>query len=334
MTIASIKRRDFISLLGSAAASPLVSLPLSAQQQRAPVIGLLSAVSLEAYADRIADIRQGLKQAGFVEGQNLTIHYLSANGEYDRLPVLAEELVHQKVELIIAIATSLPARATKAVTSTMPIIFAVGGDPVATGLVASLNRPGANVTGVSMTSTQLGPKRLEILRQLVPAASSIGILLNPNNPAINSEGMDFAEAARTTGAQIFFFNAGSEREIEPAFAAAVQQRVAALVISNDAFLNTQRDQIVASAARNKLPAIYGIREAIIAGGLISYGPNMTDMYHHVGIYTGRILKGEKPGDLPVMQPTKFELVINLKAAKALRLDVPPTLLALADEVME
>jgi putative ABC transport system substrate-binding protein len=327
-----MKRREFIALLGGAAAA----WPLAArtQQPAMPVIGLLNGVSFESYADRVAAIRYGLKEAGFVEGQNILIEYRSANGRYDLLPELAAELVRKQVVAIVAIATSWPAIAAKAATATIPIIFAFGGDAVDVGLVRSFNRPEANVTGVSLGNTELGPKRVELLRELVSNAGSIGFLLNPTNPVFDAESTDITTAARTVGLQSIILKASIEPDIDAALAAAAHQRVSAIVISNDAFFNSQRDQIIALAARYRLPAIYGVREAVFAGGLLSYAPNVLEMYRQTGIYTGRILKGARPGDLPIMRPTKFELIINLKTAAALGLTIPAQLLARADEVIE
>jgi putative ABC transport system substrate-binding protein len=330
-----MRRRDFITLVGGAAAAPVLSpLAARAQQPSVRVIGLLNGVSFAAYADRVAAFRQGLKETGFVEGQNVAIEYRSADGQYDRLPALAADLMRLPVAVIVAIGGTNAARAAMAATSTIPIVFAVGNDPVESGLVASLNRPAANVTGVTLNNVTLSPKRLELLRKLVPNAAVIGFLLNPGSPASEADARELPVAARTLGLELVVLRAGTKQEIDTAFATIVQQRVAAVVVENDAFLNSQAGQIAELAARYALPAIYGSREYAVRGGLISYGPNINDMYRQAGTYTGRILKGEKPSDLPVMQPVKFEFVLNLKTAKALGINVPPTLLTLADEVIE
>jgi putative ABC transport system substrate-binding protein len=264
----------------------------------------------------------------------VTIEYRSADGQYDRLPALAADLVSRRVDVIAALFTPVPARAAKAVTATIPIVFVYGGDPVEDGLVASLNRPGGNVTGVTFIIAALVAKRLELLRELVPKASSIGVLINPTNQLDETQLKELQAASRTLGLSIHVVNASNEDEIDAAFAALVQQGAGALLVGADAFISNSRDRVIALAARHALPTIYSVREAPMAGGLMSYGANVLDAIRQTGVYTGRILKGEKPGNLPVMQPTKFELMINLKTAKALGLDLPPKLLALADEVIE
>ena len=328
-----MRRRQFIAGLGGAVASSTSWTRAARAQRRAmPVIGLLSGVSFESYADRVAAWRRGLKETGFVEGQNVAIEYRSADGQYDRVRALADDLVRRQVAVIVTIGGAMPL-AVKAATSTIPIVFAVGGDALNQGLVARLNRPEANMTGVSFVSSPLGPKRLEILRTLVPQATVIAFLQNPTG-GDDADAKDIVAAGQTLGRRVVVLDAKTEQEIDAAFATMVQQRIGALVVSNDAFLNGRRAQIADLAARHALPAMYAYREHVQAGGLISYGTNVLDMYRWAGIYTGRILKGEKPADLPVMQPTKFELIINLKTAKALGLDVPPLLLALADAVIE
>jgi putative tryptophan/tyrosine transport system substrate-binding protein len=306
----------------------------NAQQSAMPVIGWLGSASPAPYANRVAAFRQGLKETGYVEGRNVEIEFRWADGHYDRLPALASELIGLRVAAIVTSGGSLPPLAAKVATSTIPIIFAAGVDPVKAGLVASLNRPGGNVTGVFFFSSVLRTKRLELLHEMVPKAAVIGMLTNPNSPGGASEATDVQAAARALGRQFTVLSAGNESDIDTAFADIVQKRIGAILVGNDVFFNSRRDQLTALAARHAIPAIYSLREFAAAGGLMSYGTNNTEEYRHVGIYAGKILKGAKPADLPVMQPTKFELVINLKTAKALGLTVPDKLLALADEVIE
>jgi putative ABC transport system substrate-binding protein len=297
------------------------------------VVGVLNFVSLESYADRIASFRQGLKDTGFVEGQGLLLEYRSADGHADRLPMLVADLVRQKVDVIFTLGGSSAALAVKALTATIPIVFATGGDPIAEGLVASLSRPEANLTGVSFYSDLLAGKRLELLRDLLPQAKSVAFLTG-FNPAIQPTLNDLAAVSRPGGVQVIILDVKSEQDIDAAFATIDRQRIDALVVQNDAFLNSRRDQIVALAARYAVPAIYAYREHILAGGLISYGTDVVEMYRPAGVYVGRILKGAKPADLPIMQPTKFELIVNLKTAKALGLVIPETFLLRANEVIE
>ena len=278
--------------------------------------------------------RQALGEAGYVEGRNVSFEFRSAHGQYDRLPALAAELVQRRVTVIAALYTPLPARAAKALTSTIPIVFLYGGDPVEDGLVSSFNRPGGNVTGVTFITAALAAKRLELLRTLLPNAAVIGVLINPTNQLAETQLKDLRTAAQTLGQSISIRNASNDDEIDAAFQAFAQEKVSALFVGTDSYYFTRRTQLVALAARHAMPAIYAAPELPRAGGLVSYGASQVDAARQVGIYTGRILKGEKPADLPVMRPAKFELAINLKTAKALGLDVPETLLARADEVIE
>ena len=326
-----MRRRDFITLLGGAAAWPLAA---HAQQAAMPVIGALFAVSAPEWEDFMAGFRRGLSESGFVEGQNVAIEYRWADGHFDSLPMMAADLVGRKVGLIFTGGT-VGVRAAMAATQTIPIVFTIGVDPVAAGFVASLNRPGGNVTGVTLISSELAPKRLELLRELVPTATKIALLVNPNNPAsLRQETQGVEEATRRLGKEIIVVDAGTENELEGAFAAAVQRGAAAFLVESDPIFVSARLRIAALALRHSLPLISNDRQIVAAGGLMSYGTSIVDTFRQAGTYVGRILKSEKPADMPVMQPTKFELVINLKTAKALGLEVPPTLLARADEVIE
>jgi len=322
-------RREFITLLaGAAAAWPLGA---RAQQPVMALVGLLSSAQLD---DRqIGAIRQGLKDAGHIEGRNVAIKYRSADARFDRLPALAADLVADPVVAIIALAPPA-AVAAKAATATIPIIFATGADPVGLGLVSSFNRPGGNVTGVTFVVNTLGAKRLELLRELVPSATVIGLLVNPGNPTSDSQTRDVQAAARAIGVEPLILNVGSERNIDAAFASAVQQRVNAVIVGADSFFVSRSDQLVGLAARHAMPAVYFLREFADIGGLVSYGPSQTEAYRLAGGYAARILAGEKPADLPVTQSTTFEFVINLKTAKALGLAVPLTMQVAADETIE
>jgi putative ABC transport system substrate-binding protein len=327
-----IGRRQFLSLLGSAAAAwPRAA---RAQQPIKSVIGLLSGQSPDTYVPFLAAFRQGLKEQGYVDGENVTIELRWARDQTDLLPTLAADLVGRDVKVIAATGGVVSARAAKAATTTIPIVFNSGEDPVAAGLVSSLNRPGGNLTGVSWFNVEVVAKRLALLHELAPAAAIIAVLLNPSDPESAPQSANALEAARALGRQLIVVNASTADEIDVAFATLVQRRAGALVVGSGPFFLNRRDQIIALAARHAIPASYSARESPAAGGLMSYGNNLPDAYRHNGIYVGRILKGDKPGDLPIDRSTKFELVINLKTAKALGLDVPATLLSRADEVIE
>jgi putative ABC transport system substrate-binding protein len=324
-----IRRRQFITLLGGTATWPLAA---RAQQAGVPVVGILNAGSA-AGATYLAGLRQGLKDAGYVEGENIAIESRGAEGRYDRLSSLAAELVRRPVAVIVASGLP-PVLAAKAATSTIPIVFISAGDPVQLGIVASLNRPGGNITGVSYLGVELASKRLELLLEVVPKASVIGALENPTNPRADLEIAELQAAARTIGKQILVVNASSERDFDAAFAALVQGRAGALLVAGEPLFNLRREQLIALAARHVLPAISDFREFTAAGGLLNYGFSLTDTYRLVAGQVARILKGAKPADLPVLQPTKFELVINLRTAKALGLTIPESFLLRADEVIE
>jgi putative ABC transport system substrate-binding protein len=327
-----LRRREFVTLLGGAAAAwPIAA---RAQQQTMPVIGFLGTASANPFAHLIAGFRQGLKETGFVEGQNVAIEFRWAEGQYDRVPALAADLVRRQVAVIVAVGGETSAFAAKAATTTIPIVFNVAGDPVKVGLVASLSRPGGNATGVNTFTAELAAKRLGLLHELIPTALLIAVLVNPNFLPAAANAREVEAAALITGQKILLLKADSESGIDAAFATIGQMRSGGLLVAADPFFNSRRDQIVALAARHTIPAVYEWREFAAAGGLMSYGTSLVDAYRQQGIYAGRILKGEKPADLPVMQLTKFELVINLKTAKALGIKVSDNLLSLADEVID
>src|SRR5262245_10753667 len=323
-------RRGVIGLVGGAAAWPFAA---RAQQPAMPVIGYLNYGSTESDASRLTGVRRGLNQTGYVEGRNFVMEYRWAGNQPDQLQALAAGLIQLQVAVIVA-AGVLPALAAKAATTSIPIVFNVGADPVQFGLVASLNRPGGNLTGVNQFIGELGAKGLALLHDLVPGAATIGFLENPNNPTSELMTRDMLAAASVVGLKVQILKAGTDREIDAAFASLVQERTGALLVGTDAFLNNRIERLAELAARHAIPTMYPSREFIVAGGLISYGTSLIETYRQVGLYTGRILKGEKPADLPVIQATKIALVINLKTAKALDLQIPDRLLALADEVIE
>ena len=329
-----IERRKFLATLGGAAASawPLAA---HAQQPAMPVIGVLYGVSAAEWADHMVAFRRGLGETGFVEGRNVVIEYRWADGQYDRMPWMAADLIGRRVAVILMGGNTDGVRAMLAATQTIPIVFTTGADPVAAGLVASLNRPGGNATGVTMFAGELGPKKLELLHEVVPGVKKIAVLVNPNNRLISKADIRSAQtAAARLRLEMIVVNGGAEKEIETAFATSVQQGAGAVYVSSDLALRSRQEQIATLALRHKLPTMSAWRETVRAGQLISYGTNELDMYRQAGLYVGRILKGEKAGDLPVVQPIKFDLVINLKTARALGLEIPQTLLVRADEVIE
>jgi putative tryptophan/tyrosine transport system substrate-binding protein len=328
-----MRRREFSTLLGGAATASTIWPSAARAQKATPVIGFLGAGAPGPSAPSVGGLRQGLGETGYVEGQNLTIEYRWAEGRLDRLPTLAADLVGRKIDVIVAGDTPATHAAKKA-TSTIPIVFIAGSDPVGQGLVAGLARPGGNLTGVSFLTVELIPKRFELLSELVPQAKVIALLVNPTIPSTDRGIRDLQEAARPNGVQLHILKASTESEIDAAFAALVQRQAGALVVFGDPFFNSRREQIVALAARHAVPAVYEWREFATAGGLISYGASLAAVSRQEGIYAGKILKGAKPADLPVVQPTTLELVINLRTAKALGLTIPPSILSRADEVIE
>jgi putative ABC transport system substrate-binding protein len=327
-----MRRREFITLLGSAAAAwPLAA---RAQQPAMPVIGFLSSASPDAYALRLHAFRQGLKEAEYVEGRNVEVEYRWSEGHNDKLPVLAAELVQHRVAVIVAAGGGPAATAAKKATATIPIVFGVAVDPVEAGLVASLNRPGGNSTGVTTLNVELGPKRLELLHELMPTATVVALLVNPTNASSEAISRSLQAAARALGLQLHVLHASAERDFDAAFAALIRLRAGALVIGPDIFFLARSEQLAALTVRHAMPAIFQYRPFAAAGGLMSYGTDETEYYRLVGIYAGRVLKGERPSDLPVQQATKVELIINLKTAKALGITVPLPLIGRADEVIE
>ena len=326
-----MKRREFITLLGGAAAT----LPVRAfAQQGTPVIGFLSGASSWEFAHAADAFRQGLADTGYVEGRSVLIEYRWAEGRYDRVPTLVDDLIRRGVAVIAATGGVASVLAAKAATSSIPIVFANGGDPVKLGVVERLNRPGGNITGATFFNNALGPKRLQVLRDVAPKATTIAMLVNPGNPNTEFDAKEIESAARSLGLRILRVNAGSEREFDRAFATMAEQGVGALIVNADAFFYARRDQLIELATRLAVPAIYELREFATAGGLMSYGANIAEAYHKAGVYAGRILRGEAPGDLPIQQATRFELVINARTAKMIGLTVPSTLLSIADEVIE
>jgi putative ABC transport system substrate-binding protein len=325
-----MKRRAFIGLIGAAATWPLAA----RAQQPTPVVGFIGSGSPDDQVNLVNATRQGLKETGYIEGQNVSIEFRWAEGRYDRLPALAAELVSLRVAVIIAAGGSDPGRAAKAATSSIPIVFITAADPVKTGLVASLNRPEANLTGIGMIGSALEAKRLELLHEVVPQASTIGALINPNYPAAKVQTQEVQEAAVRLGLHLVLQNASTEPEIDAAFAAFVQQKAGALLLGNDPFFGSQREKLASLAIQHRLPAISFRREFAEAGGLLSYGALFTEGYREAGVYAGKILKGARTTDLPVIQPTKFELVVNLKTAKAIGLAVSESFLLRADEILE
>ena len=327
-----MRRREFITLLGAAATAwPLAA---RAQQQPMPVVGFLSGGEERAFAPNVAGFIRGLRDIGYVDGQNVAIEYRWAKGDYDKLPTLANELAHRPITVLVASGGTVVARAAKAATGTMPIVFATADDPVANGLVASLNRPGENITGVALLSNELAAKRLGLVRELIPQAKSVALLVNTENPESSTIVKGTEAAAKSIGTKLIVVSASTQGDLGSALKTAVHQQARALIVGADPLFYIHRDQLIALATRESIPTIYFEREFVAAGGLMSYGTDFADAYRHLGAYVGRILKGEKARDLPVLQPTKFELAINMKTAKGLGLVIPPGVVAIADEVIE
>lgn len=325
-----MRRREFITLIGASAVWPLAA----RAQHAMPVIGYLNGASAAEFPHLLAGFQRGLRETGYAEGRNVTIEYRYADGRYDRLPALAADLVNREVSVIVATAGTPTIRAAKAATSKIPIVFVIGGDPVAFGIVASLSRPGGNITGVTLIASETVAKRLGLLLELIPANMVIAALSNANNPVSEPQLRELQTAARSLGRELFVLQASTENDLATAFATIEQKHIGGLIVAADPFFDDRRAQVVSLAAKYKVPACYVRNEFVKEGGLMSYGPDATDAFRQAGIYTGRILKGEKPADLPVMQPTKFALSINLSTAKSLGLTVPPALIARADEVIE
>jgi putative ABC transport system substrate-binding protein len=328
---AAMRRREFVGLLGSAIAWPLMA---RAQEPATPVVGFLNTTSPDTYAFNVEAFREGLRTLGYVEGRNVSIEYRWASGDYSRMPALAKELVNLGVTVIAATGDIVSARAAQAATQIIPIVFTVGSDPVRFGLAKSLNRPGGNLTGMTLYSSTLVAKRMELLTQLIPDAHVIALFMNPDNANAESDLKDAQDAARVLGRQTIVVNSRSERDFNAAFVTMLEQRVDAALVASDPMFLSRRDDIATAAARRRVPVVYFEREFVVAGGLVSYGTGVTWMYRQAGVYCARILKGEKAADLPIQQPTNFDLVINLKTAKALGLTIPPSVLARADEVIE
>jgi ABC-type uncharacterized transport system substrate-binding protein len=327
-----MRRREFITLLGGAAVG--WPLPAHAQQSAIPIIGLLSSVPFETRHDQVLGFHRGLKESGYVEGQNVAIEYRSADNKIDRLWALAADLVNRRADVIVTIGGDVSIQAAKAATTTIPVVFVTGFDPVAAGFVASLNRPGGNLTGVSFLVVFTVAKRLQLLSELVPTAGMIGMLVNQNNPNADSTTRDARAAAEKLGKKLVVVRAGTERDLDTSFPTFIREKVEAVLVESDPFFLARREQIVALTVRHSLPAIFAFREFAAVGGLMSYGTSLSNAYHQAGVYAGKILKGEKPADLPVIQPTSFEFVVNLKTARTLGLKVPLTLQVAADEVIE
>jgi putative ABC transport system substrate-binding protein len=326
-----IRRRELVGALGAAAAWPVAA---RAQQPAMPVVGFLGGPSAAPYARYVAAVHQGLKEVGYVEHQNVAMEYRWADGQYDRLPAMASDLVSRRVAVIVPIGGAPATLAAKAATSTIPIVFNLGADPIRLGLVSNLNRPGGNITGIAMMTLEIETKRLELLHELAPGSISIAILLNPSNAQAQSQEREAQAAARIIGRQVLVLKASTEHEIVDAFATLARERAGALLVGGDTFFTSQVTLLAVLTAHYSIPTIYPFKSYVDAGGLMSYGSSLLDAYRQTGVYAGRVLKGEKPADLPIVQPTKFELVINLKIAKAVGIAIPPMLLARADEVIE